>query len=329
MERKTKACIAPLIVLLIIMVSPASDICAQCYGPMMLSPNFFEFDYLVRLAVHFGDEYSLPDHVICSREMTEADSRISFPIWAYNLHEGVERLEFAVQSNDSIAGFSPENCFWIKSSSVDKDNGSFYMELILEACQPVCGPALVGYVEVIPAEGSDPVWLDIVSYGETRQMLATDLYGETHYLFSPQHGGYVGSGYLYACQPPLCEEPNSAVLDLEAELTFGCSVKLTWIAGGGNTTVIVYREDRYPTGYNDGEIVVEMPSVPGEPQFYYHTEAPNYTVLYYKAFSLTKSAGGEVINSSFVECSSSDEIYTDCLISVESTTWGGIKKKFR
>jgi hypothetical protein len=296
---------------------------------MMLSPGFFEFDHLVRLAVHFGDEYSLPGDVICSRVMSGTEDRIGFPIWAYDLHEGVERLEFAVRSADSIAGFTPENCFSIVSSRISEDGGSFYMELILEACQPVCGPALVGSVEVIPAEGSDPVWLDIVPYGEITQMLATDLYGETHYCFTPQHGGYAGTGYLFACQPPLCEEPNSPVLGFEAELAFGCSVELTWTAGSGNTTVIVCRQDRYPTGYNDGEAVVEMPGMPGESQFYFHTEAPDYAVLYYKAFSLTKSAGGDVTNSSFVECSSSDEIYTDCLISVEKSTWGGIKKKYR
>jgi hypothetical protein len=161
-------------------------------------------------------------------------------------------------------------------------------------------------------------------------MLATDCNGVTHNAFTPHHGGYIcPGGYLYACQPPLCDEPNAPVRELWAELSFGCSVKLTWVAGGGNKTRIVCRQDRFPSGYEDGTLIVEMDSTPGESQYFFHTSMPQNEILYYKAFSLTKDAAGNILDYSFVECSSIATVFTDCEISVEKTTLGGLKKLFR
>ncbi len=112
-------------------------------------------------------------------------------------------------------------------------------------------------------------------------------------------------------------------------MSHGCAVELRWVAGGGNTTVIRCRTDRYPTGYDDGDLVVEMSSTPGESQYYFQTGIQSGSVLFYKAFSSTQDASGNVLNNSFVECSSVDTVLTDCEIAVEETTWGEIKSMYR
>ena len=119
--------------------------------------------------------------------------------------------------------------------------------LQLSACQPICGPAHVGNVKIIPVTGADPIWIDLGPNRLSSRMIAGDPYSGTHYMFSPHHGGDIGSGYLYSCQPPLCDEPNSPVEGFLASMSYGCAVELTWIAGGGNYTIIRCRTDRYPT----------------------------------------------------------------------------------
>ena len=116
-------------------------------------------------------------------------------------------------------------------------------------------------------------------------------------------------------------------MDFTAERGYGLSVKLGWTAGTGNTTVVRYRTDRYPTGWEDGTHVVTMPSSPGERQQFFHTDAPNGYILYYAAFSLTMDGAGMVETNGFVECESMDTTFVDGLISVEDATWGSIKMK--
>jgi hypothetical protein len=203
------------------------------------------------------------------------------------------------------------------------------MDLALQACESSCGPVRIGYAQVVRAGASDPVWIDLRPNSQTGTMIALDDYGRSHNVFSPQHGGFIGQNYLYACQMPICEEPNTGVTDLDAEQGQGCSVELTWVAGSGNRTMIRYRTDRYPTGTGDGILAIEMPSVPGESQYYFQTGIPSAATLYYKAFSLTRDAGDLIIRSSFVECASVDPARVKCEIGVETTSWGSIKSLFR
>ncbi len=300
---------------------------AQCYGSLALSKSFFEFDYLARLCVHFGDESSLPEYIQCSRSMPPPQV-FEVPIYVYNLHEGVERLEFSVESNDSIVGFTPENCFQVVGGFVSHFDGHFKIDLELEACQPLCGPVLVGWVDMERSRDVDPIWIELSPNSLTGRMVAVDSYGSMHNAFSPNHGGYIGTSYLYACQSPLCEEPNAPVENFAASMGHGCSVELAWIAGGGNKTIVRYRTDRFPAGYEDGELVIELDSSPGESQHFVHTHIPEGAMLYYKAFSLTRNASGTVMNNSFVECASTDTTYVECEIGVESVSWGTIKKKY-
>lgn len=305
---------------------PGGELSAQCYGSLMLSPDFFQYDYLVRLCVHFGDIGSLPEGIQCSRTKLPGETPILVPIYAYNLHRGIEGLQFSVESNDSIADFHPENCFRIVIGGAGSASGIYWMNLKLDACQPICGPALVGYVEIVPVSGADPTWIDLVPNKQSEKMDALDQYGDYHFAYSPHHGGYVGGSFLYACQRPICEEPNIAVSNFVARARQGRSVKLTWIAGSGNRTHIRFSLDHFPTGYNDGDFVVEMESSPGQGQYYYHTDVPDRALLYYTAFSLTFGVSDNVIQDSFIECSSSDTTITNGEIAVKTSSWSEIKK---
>ena len=159
-------------------------------------------------------------------------------------------------------------------------------------------------------------------------MFATDQYGNNHYAFSPHHGGYVGSSYLYTCQNPLCEEPNLPVVDLQAEQGYANSVRLSWTAGEGDHTIIRYATDHFPDGYGDGEPLINIATTPGEFKQYSHINPPQDAVIYYTAFSVN-SVSDEIIRDSFVECSATDTTFFEKAISAEMTTWGAIKSKMK
>jgi hypothetical protein len=306
-------------------IIPDTDAQAQCFGSLMLAPGFFEFDYLVRIAVHFGSAEDIPEYIMCGRDRLPGEEIIEFPIWFYNAHEGWTHMEFAMESNDSIVGFDPAGCICLRHESSSKNNGIFKKNVKLDSCRPLCGPDLLGLLLVRPAPGSDMTWVNFLPNAHTGRMYATDYMANSHHMFSPNHGGFVGPGHLYTCQTPICEEPNYPVTELEAVAGFGLAVRLTWIAGEGNVTVIRARNDMYPTGYGDGRLVVEMPSLPGEHKYYYDTEADQSEIIYYKAFALTKDLGGNVIDNSFVECSSVDTTFTHGFIATEESSWGSIK----
>ncbi len=305
------------------------DTNAQCYGSLMLAPDFFGTDYIVRLCVHFGDVNTLPYDVACARAIMPGESPIEFPVYTYNLHDGVNYLEFSVESNDSIAGFVPAGDFMIYSSSTWYSDGTYRIDLKLGSSWPVCGPTFVGVVEVVPVHGCESIWVDLVPNRTTGDMIARDRYNNRHYLFSPKHGGYVGSDYLYCCQEPICEEPNAHVKNVYAITGPGCSVKIGWFTGSGNRTMIRYSYDHYPTGYDDGELLLEVPSSPGVDQFIYHTSVPQAQLIYYSLFSLTRDMGGAIELGSFVECSSLDTVFTSCVIATKESTWGQIKNLYK
>jgi len=317
------------VAVLVFVVGASGALRAQCYGSLALSSSFAEFDYLVRLAVHFGDAASIPTDIVCSRSVLPGELVIDVPLWAYNLHEGAGYLEFSVVSNESIAVFVPDNCWSVVGSCQCRNGTEYRLDLALQACESSCGPVRIGYAQVVRIGGSDPVWIDLRPNSQTGKMIAIDGCGKSHNAFSPQHGGFIGQNYLYACQEPICEEPNTSVTDLVATQGQGCSVKITWVAGSGNRTMIRYRTDRYPTGTEDGLLAVEAPSSPGESRYYFHTGISNAATLFYKAFSLTRDAGGFITRSSFVECAAVDTVQVKCEIGVETTSWGAIKSLYR
>lgn len=300
---------------------------AQCYGNLSVSPDFFKYDYIVRMAVHFGDESLIPEDIICSRSIHPGESPIEVPIYFYNAHSGVMRLYFAIESCDSIVSFEPQNGFSVITSSTDLVSGNHRMNIKIDAGVPVCGPALAGYAYIKPSGRYDPVWITIVKNHQFDRLVAVDEYGNEHYAFSPQYGGYVGSSYMYTCQEPICEEPNNPVMDLVAEVSYGNSVKLTWVAGSGDHTIVRYSIYGYPQGYDDGEHVVTVESAPGQEQYYFHTNPPLGALIYYTAFSVTEGVSEEVIKNSFVECGAMDTTFTNYKIDAEQATWGAIKGK--
>lgn len=300
---------------------------AQCEYTLSSGPA--AWDYFVRLAMHFGDASSIPNSIICSRSLAEGEDVVQVPIWAYNLHEGIDYLEFAVESNESLGVFIPDNCFTVVSSNAFGTSSGFHLDLVLQACAPVCGPARVGLVEVVRTRGLDPVWVDFAANSLMGRMVARDVSGNYHYAFSPSHGCYLGNGYLYNCQPPLCEEPNSPVSWFDARPGGNCRVKLMWTAGGGNWTMIRWSIHRYPVGIEDGHLAAERETVPGQSYYLYHVEIPTPARIFYTAFSYTRDASGNIVRDSFVECSSVDYIDIKCEIATEESSWGAIKSLYR
>ncbi len=302
---------------------------AQCQGAIVLASSPAAWQYLVRMAVHFGDAASVPTDIVCCRSLLAGEDVVNVPVWAYNLHEGVDYFEFAIESNESLGVFIPDNCFQIVSNSRSRSPVGYRLNLVLQACGPVCGPARIGYAEVVRVAGADPVWIELEPNADTRRMVARDKSGGYHSVFSPQHGGYLGSGYLYSCQDPICEEPNTAVTGFDVRPGGDCRVKVLWTAGSGNVTMIRWSLYRFPVGIEDGHLAAEIATVPGQSYYLYHVEIPTPAVLYYTAFSYTRDPSGLVVRDSFVECTSVDWIAIKCEIGVEETSWGAIKDLYR
>ncbi|HER43048.1 MAG TPA: hypothetical protein ENO08_01140 [Candidatus Eisenbacteria bacterium] len=302
---------------------------AQCYGSLALSPDFFGYDYLVRICVHFGEISAIPYDIVCGTTLPPGGHPVGFPVYAYNLYDGIDYLEFSIESKDSLARFVPAGDFQIVSASADREDGLYRINLILEAAWPVCGPVFVGTAEVEQASGVDPIWVDLVPNRDTGEMSARDRNGSQHYLFSPKHGGYAGTDYLYTCQEPICPEPNLPVTDLSAVTGPGCSIKVGWTSGGGERTMVRYHPDHYPSGYEDGALLCEVQTLPGEVSFYYHYGIPQGQLVYYTAFSLTRDASGNIELDSFVECSAMDTVRASCVIAVEESSWSEIKSIYR
>ena len=55
---------------------------AQCFGSLALSPDFFGYDYLARICVHFGDISTIPYDIVCETTMPPGDRPVEFPIYA-------------------------------------------------------------------------------------------------------------------------------------------------------------------------------------------------------------------------------------------------------
>lgn len=316
------------LILIVLCACAAGTALAQCGGPRALSSSLADSDYLVRLAVHFGDASSVPEDIVCSRGIPAGESVIDVPVWAYNLHEGAIYLEFSVASNESIAVFTPDNTWNVVGGSRYSTGREHGLDLALQAMQGVCGPVRIGYVQIVRVHGGDPVWIDLRPNSQTGKMIEMDSRGNWHEVFSPHHGGFLGQSWLYACQEPICEEPNAPVTGFTAEKGEGCAVRLSWIAGSGNRTMVRYRTDRYPRGAEDGTLAVETPSVPGEVQCCLQVGVSAAPILYYTAFSLTRDAGETIARGSFVECASADTAVVACEIGVESASWGAIKSLF-
>jgi hypothetical protein len=302
---------------------------AQCQPGLALSSSASGYGYFVRMAVHFGEVLSNPYDIVCSRSLIPGENAVNVPIWAYNLHEGADYFEFSVASNESLGVFIPDNCFGVVSSSRSYAAGVWKLNLIVQACGAVCGPVRIGYAEVVRVAGNDPVWIDLGPNAGTGRMVARDVSGGYHLAFSPMHGGYLGQSYLYACQEPICEEPNTTATAFDIRLLEGCRVKVLWTAGGGNRTMVRWSTHRFPTGIEDGHFAVEVPTKPGLNYLVYLDRFPTPAVLYFTAFSLTRDASGLIARDSFVECSAVDKIDINCVIATEETSWGAIKNIYR
>lgn len=318
--------IAAAALLLAANVSPS----AQCQTGLALSSAASGYMYYARMAVHFGDASSIPNDVVCSRSLLDdGESIVNVPIWAYNLHEGIDYAEFSVTSNESLGVFIPDGYLSVVSWSRTASAGMWRLNIVLQASSGVCGPARLGYAEVVRVAGNDPIWIDLAPNANTGRMLVRDIRGGYHSAFPPQHGGYLGSSYLYACQEPICEEPNTTAVGFDVATNGDCRVGVAWTAGGGNSTMVRWSTHRFPTGIEDGHLAFEIPTSPGQHYYRHHVEILSPATLFYTAFSLTRDAAGLIICDSFVECSAVDWIRLECEIATEETSWGAIKAIYR
>jgi len=154
---KAKAVFFAILILPLLLPATGAPLHAQCYGSLALSPDFFGYDYLVRICVHFGDISTIPYDIACGTTGPSGGRPVEFPIYAYNLHDGIDYLEFSIESNDSLALFVPAGDFQVVSAATEREGSLYRMNLQLETTWPVCGPVFVGTAEVESVSGVDPI----------------------------------------------------------------------------------------------------------------------------------------------------------------------------
>ena len=78
--RMTKVLFFLLLYTALSIVNPMGrDAYAQCYGSLSLEASYFEFDHLVRMSVHFGDEADIPKDIICCEGMLQQGMPVGVP----------------------------------------------------------------------------------------------------------------------------------------------------------------------------------------------------------------------------------------------------------
>ena len=94
---------------LALLLNFSSNVQAQCYGSLNLDRDYFKYNYIVRLAIHFGNISDIPENIQCSRALDRGESPIEVPVYFYNGEGGVYALGCSVSSWDSIASLTPAN----------------------------------------------------------------------------------------------------------------------------------------------------------------------------------------------------------------------------
>ena len=283
-------------------------------------------DYLPRLDFHDGSQ---PPEACAYALPAPRPAHMFLPLHAHNLRGAMVSARFRIVSTTEILAFAPHpGLTEVGGQTPVRDGTCWYLDIALSTFSPLCGPLCLGEVEVLVHAGGQGFHVDVIGHaGELSPVMTGDSSGEVPAV-SPRHGAYVGAEDLYHCQPPLCLEPNAPVAVFEPLQSGGKVIELGWVAGEGNFTMIRHRTDGVcPISIHNGELLVLMPTLPGQFYSLYHDD-PQVVQYWYTAFSVTM-IGEEILLGGRLECDSFTTATVDESILSRRASWGALKTLYR
>lgn len=309
------------------LLMPTMSSAAACETLSATSENslLFSVDYLPR--VSFGAPLETTS---CAQNINLGAEPVQFPIYAYNLGEGIKLAEFRVTAYGVITQFESGSDFFNQMPLVNLDGPYTTADISVGSHVAVCGPVLLGIIYVAGHDGAAGIDVELSGFGGTETPMVTIGSGLVLPTRDPFHGAYAGQVDWYHCQPSLCREPLGAIDDLIVVEDGGAFIRLNWTAREGNFTMIRYRNDGgYPQSIFDGQLLILIPSFNGTTtEAIFSDIEQDFYQFRFTAFNL-ELAGEDVVNGSQLECGSFAYGELDPSIPNEMTTWGAVKQQYR
>jgi hypothetical protein len=307
--------------------TPVSSQAAACEELSAFSENIslYSVDYLPRIC--FADP---AETEACVIELPPYGVAAQFPIYAYNLGEGIKTAELRITAYGEITQFDVGPGWFNLPVLVDPIGPYTTADISVGSHAAVCGPVLLGVIHVMANPDANDINVELSGFGGTDSPIVVMGDGSTLPTRDPFHGAYAGSTDLYHCQPSLCVEPLPSIVDLAVVEDGGALIRLNWTAGDGSHTMIRYRNDGvHPQSIFDGELLVLLPTFAGSTgEAVYSNIEQDYYQFYSTAFNVD-AAGEDVINGSILDCGAYAYGELDPSIPNEMTTWGAIKQQYR
>jgi hypothetical protein len=296
----------------------------EALSPTSANVVGFGTDYLPRIDFHSGDG----EADLCAVPLPGTlPGALALPLYAYNLQGEASGARLRLVASTAITGFQP--AAGVTRSRMDgplQDGGLWFVDLELSGT--LCGPALLGQLELLVPAGATTLFADVAGFGGSGSPTVTNVFSGELPAVSPRHGVYAGATDLYHCQPPLCREPHAPVRGLIALQSGGFVIELGWTAGGGEFTMIRCRTDGVsPMSVFEGELLAVIPTIPGQSYAVIHAN-PLASRYWYTAFEVSLS-GDVVTLGSRLECDSFTSASVDPSIPVTNATWGAVKNTYR
>lgn len=310
--------------LLLMATTVAQGGVCETLSPTSANVVGFGTDYLPRIDFHPGE--GAADQCAVPLPGT-LPGTLSLPVYAYNLQGEALGARFRLVASAQITDFQVAPGVTRAQMEGPRFDGRLW-SVDLDLSGTLCGPALLGELQLLAPEGATTLFADVAGYGGSGSPTVSNTFKGELPAVSPRHGAYAGATDLYHCQPPLCREPNAPVQDLTALQSGGFVIELGWIAGGGDFTMIRYRSDGVPpTSIFDGGLLTVMPTIQGQSYAVIH-ENPDYSQYWYTAFAVSMS-GDVVTLGSRLECDSFTTASVDPSVPTTEASWSAVKNIYR
>jgi len=309
--------------LLMMAIGMATLLASSAHAQCVLVQERQAAEYVPHISVHFGDPAEVPARIQCS---TSVDKNVAYwciPVYAWNLWDDVQYIEFAIRTPIEPTGFDRgPQISGVQMQFASDENGTT-TSFQLSSDAPLCGPVLLGCLRLAVNELPATFQVSLEEHAATHRRAVMGRGGSWR-SFSVRGEATIGG--IESCGTDACDI-NAPVSNLH--LRNGNSpgrVELSWDSGTGSFTLLRYRTDgTYPRDPWDGELMAFLPSSIED----YAAHVDFSGDVHVTAWSVTRGLNGRLLASSNVECGSVNSLVVHQPIAVEETQWHQVKKLYR
>jgi hypothetical protein len=303
-----------------LLTAPIGEATAQCIlvrergGP----------EYAPHFVLHFGAQSDLPRNIQCSASVDKELPVFCVPVYAYNLWDGADAFELALQTPQPPIEFDPGPAISEVHMDVAVNEAGAVTRLKLAATSLQCGPLYLGCLRLSAAELPESFRITILEPELAGRRAARSDDGTWRTAVADAGGARIAP---YAtCTGRTCGV-EAPIRDLSlARGPQAGFVDLSWTSGSGNTTLLRCRMDgRYPTDPWDGELLAALPA--SVTRFTHRFELPGEARI--AAWSVTRGPSGNLYSASNVECGSLAALLVQLPVGVTPRGWGQVKTLYR